>query len=145
MPLCPGMDLFNMLIALLKVVRDHRVETGLAGGDASATGGYGGGGGRRVGRSGGRNPKNILTVLAADVSLGIPEAFRELVSRPPWPRLGLEHRGGLMVRTVLEVFVRWARFPGKYVLRLCGEMGGSRSPSGALFFFFLDLRGLISV
>lgn len=143
LPLCLGVDLFDMFIALVKVVRDHRVETGLAGGDASAAGGYGGGGGRRVGRSGGRNPKNILTVLAADVSLGIPEAFRELVSPPAWSHLALEHRGGLMVRNVLEVFVRWARLAGKCVLRLCDEMGGFRSPSSGLS--FVDLRSSISV
>lgn len=61
--------------ALVKLVKDNRVETGLLAG----VGGGGAGGGRRGARSHGRNPKNILGVLAADTSLGIPEFFRDLV------------------------------------------------------------------
>lgn len=60
----------------MKVVKDNKVETGLAGGSAAT--GAGGGGGRRGSR--GRNPKNILSVVAAETSLGIPAAFKELVS-----------------------------------------------------------------
>lgn len=62
---------------MVKVVNDNKVETGLAGGGAAATN-AGGGGGRRFSRA--RNPKNILAVVAAEASLGIPTAFKELVS-----------------------------------------------------------------
>lgn len=57
------------------------METALAGGEWAGRGG-GHGAGRR-GRNVGRNPKNILTVLAGDTSLAIPEAFRELVRSLP--------------------------------------------------------------
>ncbi|CAM9390162.1 unnamed protein product [Ectocarpus sp. 13 AM-2016] len=65
--------------AIVKVVKENGVDTGLA---SSAAGGGGGGGGVRRGGRGqpaGRNPKNILTAIAAETELGIPEAFRELV------------------------------------------------------------------
>lgn len=65
--------------AIVKVVKENGVDTGLA---SSAAGGGGGGGVRRSGRGqvAGRKPKNILTAVAAETALGIPEAFRELVS-----------------------------------------------------------------
>lgn len=60
----------------MKLINDNRVETGLAGGPG---GGNPGGGGRR-GPARGRNPRNMLAVVAAETSLGIPDAFRDLVS-----------------------------------------------------------------
>lgn len=59
---------------LLRLMRENRVESGLAGGG-------GGHGGRRGGRGPGRNPKSILTVIASSNSLEIPSKFKELVSR----------------------------------------------------------------
>lgn len=59
---------------LLRLIRENRVESGLAGGG-------GGHGGRRGGRGPGRNPKSILTVIASSNLLEIPSKFKELVSR----------------------------------------------------------------
>lgn len=56
---------------LVRVVKENRVESGFAGGAL---------GGRRSGRNSGRNPKNILTAIAGESSLGIPDAFTDLVS-----------------------------------------------------------------
>lgn len=61
---------------MVKVVKDNKVETGLAGGATVMN--AGGGGNRRTNRA--RHPKNILAVVAAEASLGIPTAFKELVS-----------------------------------------------------------------
>lgn len=69
---CP----FRLPPDIVKVVKGNKVETGLAGGAAVIN--ASGGGGRRAGR--GRNPKNMIAVIAAETSLEIPEAFKQLVS-----------------------------------------------------------------
>lgn len=63
-----------MFSDLQRLIRENRVESGLAGGG-------GGHGGRRGGRGPGRNPKSILTIIASSNLLEIPSKFKELVSR----------------------------------------------------------------
>lgn len=70
--------------ALVRLVRDNAVDSGLTGGGDAR-------GARRGTRSFSRNPKNILSVVAADASLEIPRAFVKMVrprrssSSPEWP------------------------------------------------------------
>lgn len=61
--------LFCVSSALVKVVKDNRVDTGVL---------QEPGAGRRGGR-GQRNPKNILGIVASEASLGIPEPFKKFV------------------------------------------------------------------